>query len=91
MGSNTIRSFSLTEYIDAAIALAEYEKGQTDAVVAIVPEMQGYYSQGDTFEEAPSNLRDAIEGIVMLRLQLGWKIQEIPRVEIREEVVETAV
>lgn len=82
--------FSLTKYIEAALAIAEYEKGETGAITAIVPEKRGFFSQGDTFEEARENLRDAIEGNVLLSLQLGISIPRIEGVYIEESVLNAA-
>ena len=39
--------------------------------------LPAFFAQGDTFEEAHTNLRDVIEGNVMLALQLGWAIPVI--------------
>jgi hypothetical protein len=47
-------------------------------VIARVPQASGFFAQGDTFEEARANLRDVIEGNVLLALQLGL---ELPRIE----------
>jgi predicted RNase H-like HicB family nuclease len=44
----------------------------------------GFFAQGDTFEEARENLRDVIEGNVLLALQLGWDIPAIAEVAIEE-------
>ncbi len=80
--------FSLTEYIDAALALAEYERDEDGkTVVAIVPGASGFFTQGDSFEEARENLRDAIEQVVITRLQLGWDLPEIPGVQVVESVL----
>ncbi len=43
-------------------------------VVAEVPGADGFYAQGETFEEARENLRDVIEGDVILALELDWAI-----------------
>ena len=33
------------------------------------------------------NLRDAIEGNILIALQMGWDIPQIPGVEIRTKIV----
>lgn len=45
---------------------------------AFCPELQGCYSQGDTYEEVLDNIRDAIRLHVEDRLENG---EEIPRSE----------
>nr|BAL59191.1 hypothetical protein HGMM_OP3C346 [Candidatus Acetothermum autotrophicum] len=56
-------------------------------MIARVPEASGFFAQGDSFEEARENLRDVIEGNVLLALQLGLKIPRIAGVEIEERRV----
>ena len=52
--------------------------------IARVPEASGFFAQGDCFEEARENLRNAIEGTVTLALQLGFEISHLPGIEIEE-------
>jgi predicted RNase H-like HicB family nuclease len=78
------KSFSLSAYIEQALRMAEYEKDENGVVVASVPNIPGFYSQGENFEEARNNLRDAIEGNLLVALQLGFEIPEIAGVEMRE-------
>src|SRR5437870_477526 len=63
---------------------AEYAIDDDGLVVAKVPGATGFFTQGDTVEEARQNLRDAIEGNVLLALQLGLSIPPIPGIAIRE-------
>ena len=46
-------------------------------------------AQGDTFEQARENLRDVVEGNVMLALQLGWAIPHVEGIAIEERDVQT--
>jgi predicted RNase H-like HicB family nuclease len=75
-----LRSFSLLRYVEAALVLADYTRDEDGVVIAVVPEASGFFSQGETFEEARANLRDAIEGNVLLALQLGLPIPSVPGV-----------
>jgi len=45
---------------------------------AFCPELQGCYTQGDTYEEVLENIRDAIRLHVIDRLENG---EEVPQVE----------
>jgi predicted RNase H-like HicB family nuclease len=83
--STKIRAFSLLRYLDAALGLATYERDEDGIVIAEVPGMSGFFAQGETFEEARANLRNAIEGNVLLALQLGLPIPEVPGVTIEEQ------
>lgn len=83
-----LTTFSMSDYLKAAIARAEYERDEDGLIVASVSGTVGFYSQGGSYEEARTNLLDAIEGAVMTALQTGGEIPSIPGVEIKTEVVE---
>jgi len=50
-----------------------------DGYFAMCPELQGCYSQGDTYEEALSAIHDAIQLHIEDRVESG---DEIPRIEM---------
>jgi predicted RNase H-like HicB family nuclease len=80
-----ILTFSLLRYVDAALAQAEYERDENGVIIVQVPGASGFFAQGDTFEEARANLRDVIEGNVLLALQLGFAIPAIEGFAIEEQ------
>ena len=82
-----VKVFSLSRHIEAALKLAQYERDEYDMTVATVPGALGFFAQGETYEEARSNLEEVIEGNILLALQLGWEIPSIPGVEIQEQDV----
>jgi predicted RNase H-like HicB family nuclease len=73
-----VRIFSLADYVEKALMRAEYSRDENGVVIAKIPKASGFFAQGDSFEEARENLREVIEGNVLLALQLGLNI---PRVE----------
>ena len=77
-----IRMFSISHYAQAALKHARYEVDENDVIVAYVPGASGFFSQGESFEEARENLRDAIEGNVVLALQLGLPVPPMDDVVI---------
>jgi predicted RNase H-like HicB family nuclease len=79
--STRVRSFSLLQYTNAALARAEYSRDEDGVVIAEVPNASGFFAQGDSFEEARANLRDAIEGNVLLALQPNLPIPLVPGAE----------
>jgi len=79
-----LKAFSLSRYVEAALQQAEYNRDENGVIIAKVPGISGFFSQGDSFEEARENLRDAIEGNIILALQLGLEIPPIPGVKIEE-------
>jgi predicted RNase H-like HicB family nuclease len=83
-----LRTFSLLRYVDAALALADYDRDENGVVIAVVPGASGFFAQGDTFEDARTNLRDVIEGNVLLALQLGLPIPVVPGVPIEGQDAE---
>ena len=46
-----------------------------DGYFAYAPDLQGYYTQGDTYEEVLANIREAIELSIEDRLEAG---EELP-------------
>ena len=57
-------------------------------VIAVVPHASGFFAQGDSFEEARTNLRDVVEGNVLLALKLNLPIPAMPGVTIEEQDAE---
>ncbi len=50
------------------------EKGRESGFVASVPLLQGCYTQGETYEEALENIKDAIKLHIEARRALGEPI-----------------
>ena len=82
-----VKVFSLARYIEEALKRAEYSRDENGVVIARVPKASGFFAQGDSFEEACGNLREVIEGNVLLALQLGLEIPRIEGIEIEERQV----
>ena len=84
-----VRTFSLMRYVDIALSLAQYERDENGVIIAVVPNASGFFAQGDSFEEARTNLRDVVEGNVLLALQLNLPIPAMPGITIEEQDAET--
>ena len=83
-----LQSFCLSEYIEAALEIAEYEP-EDDVIIARVPGVNaGYFTQGEDYEDAKEMLADAIEGSVVFALQMGWEVPPIPGSKVKMEIVE---
>ncbi len=82
-----VRMLSISQYVQAALKLAVYKPDEQGVIVARVPGIQGFFSQGETFEDARENLRDAIEGNLTLALQMGLPIPSLDEVVIEEQYV----
>jgi len=85
-GTRRVRVFSLSHYVEMALKRMEYYCDENGVVIAKVPGASGFFAQGDSFEDARENLRDAIEGNVLLALQLGFEIPKFEGVEIINEL-----
>ena len=62
--------------------LVMLERGEDGWVVAECPALPGCVSQGQTEAEALANIREAIEGILAVRLKHGLPIPEERIVEV---------
>ena len=83
-----LQSFCLSEYIEAALEIAEYEP-DGDVIFAHVPGVEAsYFTQGEDYEDAKEMLADAIEGSVVIALQMGWEIPPIPGSGVKIEIAE---
>jgi len=65
---------------------AVIEKDQ-DGYFAVCPDLQGCYAQGDTYEEALENIRDAVRLHVEDRLASGEDIPQFDQVSLTTLVV----
>ena len=53
-----------------------------DGYFAFTPELQGCYSQGDTYEQAIENIRDAIALHIEDRLDCGEEIHQLESISL---------
>jgi len=67
----------ILQYIQKALEKAEYYRDENGVVIAKVPGVEGFFAQGDNFEEARNNLCDVIEGNIVVALQLNFPIPKI--------------
>jgi predicted RNase H-like HicB family nuclease len=63
-------------------------EGDADGYFVSCPALQGSYSQGDTYEEAVENIKDAVRLHIEDRIADG---EEIPQVSVSLSTVEIAV
>ena len=66
-----------SEYIQAALKLAEYDTLENGSYVATVEGLQGVIAIGDSIEECRRDLAEVIEGWIALRMRFGAKIPMI--------------
>jgi len=79
----------ITEYIEAALARATYEIIQDEEpYYGEIPGLQGVWASGKTLEECRRNLKEVIEGWIIVRLRKGLSVPPINghRIEDLEEL-----
>jgi len=79
----------ITEYIEAALARATYEIIQDEEpYYGEIPGLQGVWASGKTLEECRQNLKEVIEGWIIVRLRKGLSVPPINghRIEELEEL-----
>ncbi|MCC6037644.1 MAG: type II toxin-antitoxin system HicB family antitoxin [Armatimonadetes bacterium] len=75
----------LLEYIQEALRRARYEIiDDEEPYYGEVPELQGVWATGKTLEECRENLREAIEGWIIVRLQRGLPLPPLGKVKFRK-------
>ncbi len=75
----------LTEYINEALKRAHYEKIDDESpFYAEVEELQGVWATGKSLEECRKNLKDVIEGWILLSIKKEIKIPKLGKYRIRE-------
>ncbi|MGC1414939.1 MAG: type II toxin-antitoxin system HicB family antitoxin [Candidatus Acidiferrum sp.] len=70
------------------ITLPIVTEGDADGYFVSCPALQGCYSQGDTYEEAVENIKDAVRLHIEDRTADG---EEIPEVSVSLSTIEIAV
>jgi len=78
-----VRIFPLLRYVEEALRRAVYDTDENGIIIGKVPEAPGFFAEGATRKEAEENLRDVIEGNILLALQLGFDIPILPGIPIR--------
>ena len=66
-----------SEYVQAALARAEYEPIEKGEYCATVPGLSGVIATGETIEECRRDLIEVLEEWISFRLRLGMSIPPI--------------
>ena len=76
----------LTEYIQAALAQARYELLEDGTYYGEIPACEGVYTNAPTLEECREELREVLEGWIVLGLRLGHKLPKMGKVKLEMEM-----
>lgn len=75
----------LTEYIEEALRRAKYEIiDDEEPYYGEIEELKGVWASGKTLEECRSNLKDVVEGWILLSVKRGLPIPGLGEFEVKE-------
>ena len=75
----------LTEYIEEALKTAKYEIiNDEEPYYGEVPELKGVWATGKTLEECRKNLKEVIEGWLIISIKKGLPIPELGDLVIKD-------
>jgi predicted RNase H-like HicB family nuclease len=75
----------ITEYIDEALRRARYEMIEDEEpFYGQVVELRGVWATGKTLEECRKNLKDVIEGWILISIKKELKIPRLGKFAIKE-------
>jgi predicted RNase H-like HicB family nuclease len=77
--------YILSEYIERALARAEYDKLEDGSFAGRIPECTGVVSFGATLRECEAELRSVLEDWVWLGLKLGHELPVIDDIDLNRE------
>ncbi len=72
----------LTEYIQAALERAEYEKLEDGTYYAEIPGLQGVLANAPTLEGCRMQLREVLEDWIVLGLRLGHPLPVVAGIDL---------
>jgi predicted RNase H-like HicB family nuclease len=75
----------ITEYVEEALRRARYEIiDDEEPYYGEVDELKGVWANGKTLEECRSNLKEVIEGWILISIKKGLTIPRLGEFEIKE-------
>lgn len=75
----------LIEYVEEALRRARYEIiDDEEPYYGEIEELRGVWATGKTLEECRNNLKDVIEGWILLSIKKGLPIPKLGDFEIKE-------
>lgn len=69
--------FLLTDYINSALFLAEYDKLDDGSFVGRIPKCKGVIAFGDTLRECEEELKSVLEDWIYVGFKLGHRMPVI--------------
>ena len=83
--------YILTEYVDQAMAQAEYDKLEDGSFSGRIPPCKGVIAFGSTLRQCQDALRSTLEDWLVLGLKLGHSLPVIASIDLNKEPTRTSV
>ncbi len=77
--------YVLSEYLDRALAQAEYDKLEDGAFSGRIPSCIGVIAFGSTLKECENELRSTLEDWLLVGLKLGHKLPIVDGIDLNKE------
>jgi predicted RNase H-like HicB family nuclease len=74
--------FPLSAYIEAALALARYDKLEDGSFAGEIPKLKGVVAFGSTLKGCENELRGTLEDWLIVGLRLGHKIPVLAGIDL---------
>ena len=81
---------TLTEYLDAAMREASYEKMEDGAWFVSIPQFDGLWATGATIEEARNDLWEALPGWIEVHTKVGNRLPDVNGVFLSDDLKKVA-
>ena len=83
--------YILTEYVDQAMAKAEYDKLEDGTFSGRIPTCPGVVAFGDTLRQCQDELRSTLEDWILVGLKLGHSLPIIAGIDLNKEPTRESV
>ena len=77
--------YVLSEYMDYAMAQAEYDKLEDGTFAGRIPPCQGVIAFGATLRECEQELRSTLEDWILLGIKLGHPLPVLGTIDLNKE------
>ena len=80
-----MRRFILTDYVEQAMALANYDKLEDGTFVGRIPRCKGVIAFGPNLRECEDELRSTLEDWILVGLKLKHPLPVIEEIDLNKE------
>jgi len=77
-------TFSLTAYIEAAMALARYDKLEDGSFAGEIPKLPGVIAFAKTLRQCEHLLRSTLEDWILVGLRLGHSLPKLAGIDLNQ-------